>query len=227
MGCMTDAVAKVLIAVHRLVHRSPRLRAGLAALVNRLLGERRVNAAIVNATRVGDCVWDVGANVGAYTAEFLARVDGGGRVVAVEPVPSNAVRVAALADDPPLTVVQAALARDDGSMALDVSGPSGETSKLRDAPGAITVRVARGDTLLREGIPAPHVVKIDVEGFEGDVLDGMPSALASARAVVVEIHFAVLLDRGLPEEPLRILNLLRSAGFSVSWLDSSHVLAVR
>jgi hypothetical protein len=124
-------------------------------------------------------------------------------------------------------VVEAALADADGEMPLAISGEAGETSRIGDAPGAITVRVARGDTLLAEGVPAPDVLKVDVEGYEGDVLDGMPAALRSARAVVVEVHFAALIDRGRPREPLRILELLRGQGLSPRWLDSSHLLATR
>jgi len=55
----------------------------------------------------------------------------------------------------------------------------------------------------------------------------LPDALRSARAVLVEVHIAALARRGLPEEPIRILGLLRDQGFSVRWLDSSHLLASR
>jgi FkbM family methyltransferase len=191
------------------------------------MGERRVKAAISEVTRPGDCVWDIGANVGLYTRQFLELVGPAGQVVAFEPVPENAAQLRGLVFGPQLTVVEAALADTDGRMSLIVSGESGETSHIGESSDGLTVRVARGDSMLEEGIRKPEVLKIDVEGFEGDVLDGLPIALRSARNVVVEMHFAALTQRGMPEEPLRIVGLLRGHGFAVRWLDTSHLLAAR
>lgn len=226
---MADIFVKTLLAVHRRIDRHPSVRRRLAAFSRRSLGEKRVNAALSGVTRPGDCVWDVGANVGLYTQQFLDWVGPNGHVVAFEPVPENAALLRELDAGPRLTVVEAALADVDGQISLVVSGESGETSHIgSNSSDALTVRVARGDSLAAdEGVPIPDVVKIDVEGFEGDVLDGLPTVLRSARDVVVEVHFAALTERGKPDEPLRIIELLRDAGFAVRWLDISHFLAAR
>jgi len=226
---MADFFVKTLLAVHRRVDRYPPVRRRIAAISRRSLGEKRVNAALIGVTRRGDCVWDIGANVGLYTQLFLEWVGPNGKVVAFEPVPENAALLRELDAGPQLTVVEAALADADGQISLVVSGESGETSHIgSDSSDALTVRVVRGDSLVaNEGVPSPDVLKIDVEGFEGDVLDGIPTALRSARDVVVEVHFAALTERGKPNEPLRIIKLLRDAGFSVRWLDISHFLATR
>ena len=219
-----DAAAKALVAVHRQLIKHPRTHRLLISTYTRLIGEKRANRAILPLARPGDCVWDIGANVGFYTRQFLDRVGPSGHVVAIEPVPAHVDQLRPLAQADRLTLVAAALARAEGKMAFVVDG---QASHLGDAPEALIVRVTRGDSLLDEGVPAPSLVKIDVEGFEGEVLDGLPDALRSARAVLVEVHIAALARRGLPEEPIRILGLLRDQGFSVRWLDSSHLLASR
>ncbi len=226
---MADLYVKALLAVHRRVDRHPSVRRKLAALFNRSMGEKRVDAAISKITRPGDCAWDVGANVGVYTKQFLDMVGPNGHVVAFEPVPDNAALLRELDGGPRLTVVEAALADANGQISLTVSGKSGETSRIvSNSSDGLTVRVARGDSVVAdEGVPRPDVLKIDVEGFEGEVLDGLPTVLKSIRDVVVEVHFAELTDRGKPNEPLRIIGLLRDAGFTVRWLDISHLLATR
>jgi FkbM family methyltransferase len=224
---MHDLIARTLIAIHGLIRRRPAIQRRLASLVNRSVGEKRVNSAIIELTREGDVVWDVGANVGVYTRQFLQRVGSSGHVVAVEPVPANAAQLAALGPAERLTVVEAALATSDGQSSLVVSGAEGETSSVGDGPGALTIRVARGDTLLADGVPQPQIVKIDVEGFEGDVVDGMPDVLRGVRGVIVEVHFAALARRGRAQEPLRLLGLLRHHGFTARWVDSSHLVATR
>jgi FkbM family methyltransferase len=222
-----ELIARVLIAVHRLIDGHPFIHQRLVSLVNRSVGEKRVNAAILELTHPADVVWDVGANVGVYTRLCLERVGTDGHVVAVEPVPSNAARLRELGPPERLTVIEAALATSDGRMPLVVSGKNGETSSIGDGADAVTVRVARGDTLVAEGVPRPQIVKIDVEGFEGDVLDGMPEALSGARGVILEVHFAALARHGRPREPLRLLELLTGHGFVVRWIDSSHLVATR
>jgi FkbM family methyltransferase len=219
-----DAAAKALVAVHGQLIRHPRLHRLLISIYSRVIGEKRANRGILPLARSGDCVWDIGANVGFYTRQFLDRVGPSGHVVAIEPVPAHVDELRSLGSADQLTIVAAALARAEGEMSFVVDG---QASHLGEAPGALTVRVARGDSLLDEGLPPPNVIKVDVEGFEGEVLDGLPVALRSARAVVVEVHFAALTRRGMPQEPARILGLLRGHGFSVRWLDSSHLLASR
>jgi FkbM family methyltransferase len=225
-----DLAAKTLLAVHRRVDKHPRVRRCLATIVNRSVGERRVNAAILNIIQPGDCVWDVGAHTGEYARQFLEQVGPNGQVVAFEPIPRSAALVGELGSEPQLVVVEAALADTDGQTSFVVTGPTSSTSgtsHIGDSPEGVKVRVARGDSLLDEGFRQPDVVKIDVEGFEGDVLNGMPAVLSKVREVVVEVHFAALTERGIPDDPLRILNLLRDKGFGVRWLDPSHLLASR
>lgn len=224
---MRPVVPHVLVPVHRWLARHPcihRILVRIVRIYNWIVGERRVGAAMQRLVEPGDCVWDIGANVGVYTKEFLGLVGPTGRVVAIEPVPSHIEQLYGLADSDQLTIVPAALASSDGEMSFVVNG---EESHIGDGPDAVQVRVARGDALLDEGIPVPHVLKIDVEGFEGDVLDGMPTALATVRGLIMEVHFAALVRRDRPSDPERIVDLLRGSGFDVRWLDSSHLIAER
>jgi hypothetical protein len=71
-------------------------------------------------------------------------------------------------------------------------------------------------------------VKIDVEGFEPEVIRGMPNVLRSVRAAFVEVHFAILENRGMLQAPSDIVAELRSLGFTtIKWVDASHIMALR
>ena len=49
--------------------------------------EEKFSQALLSNVRPGDIVWDIGANLGFYTQQFLERVGTSGRIVAFEPAP--------------------------------------------------------------------------------------------------------------------------------------------
>ncbi len=146
----------------------------------------------------GDTVVDVGANIG-YNAVYAAmRVGRSGRVVAVEPTPDNLrvlERNLAAAGASNVAVVRAAAGRERGPRALYVRGETSAVNSLFEqscyarVTEVLEVPVERLDDLVED---APRLVKIDVEGAELDVLEGMPRLLGAPRlALVVEWHPAL------------------------------------
>lgn len=131
----------------------------------------------------------------------------------------------------------------DGTHSL-VSGTSprgDDTDVLKDPHGdlpadvgdtrSVTVRTARGDLMIERGAArAPNVIKLDVEGAELQALDGLGAALREPqlRAVLVEVHAAVLWNAGIKDAPRRIARQLEDNGLTrQTWLDASHLLAER
>jgi hypothetical protein len=74
------------------------------------------------------------------------------------------------------------------------------------AEGGLSVRVNSIDNLVDEGvIPSPDVVKIDVEGHEFQVLQGMRRTVSVNPPVVfLEFHEKLLQDRGKTREDLEM-----------------------
>ena len=94
----------------------------------------------------------------------------------------------------------------------------------------MSVQMARGDELVRSGRAlCPNVIKIDTEGLELDVLEGLSGIITqpSLRVLCIELHFALMDNRGVHNGPARIESLLAAAGFCAKWADASHVVATR
>jgi FkbM family methyltransferase len=145
--------------------------------------ERAEQDVFARTVKSGDVVYDLGANVGFYTLLAAKLAGPTGHVVAFEPVPRNLGylrRHLALNECENVTVVPAA-----------VSDRSG-TSRFRDGPEHTVGSLTTSDgyevnvvTLDAFDGPLPRIIKIDVEGAEGDVLRGASRVLREARPIVL------------------------------------------
>lgn len=93
----------------------------------------------------------------------------------------------------------------------------------------IRVHVSTGDAVCARLGQTLNVIKIDVEGFEDDVLAGLEQTLSSPslHAVLIEVHFQALENRGRQIAPVGIEMLLKGKGFRLKWVDRNHLHAER
>ncbi|WP_254768928.1 FkbM family methyltransferase [Salinilacihabitans rarus] len=148
---------------------------------------------ILDHLKPDDVFWDVGANIGIYTCFAAAKLQSG-YVVGVEPNPNNVARIEenlalnGLSAD----VYQRALLaeRESGERTLKITedAGAGEFGYLSDrASDGIRVETTTGDALVDGDVPAPDVLKVDVEGAEFEVLKGLERSIAGCRLVYLDV----------------------------------------
>jgi FkbM family methyltransferase len=151
-------------------------------------------------------VLDVGANVGQY-ASSLRAYGYEGRILSFEPLSQAFATLAARsADDPRWSCLRTAIGDRDGEADVHVAGNSYSSSllpmldlHLANAPdsayrGQERVPIHRLDSLQSHWSSAAECLflKVDVQGFEKDVLHGAPLTLERVVAVEAELSLAPL-----------------------------------
>jgi FkbM family methyltransferase len=224
--------------------RSVARKVGLTPIIQRLERqlpgrggyEIKVRSALEAAVLEGDVVWDVGANVGLYTLLFSKWVGATGEVVAFEPVPSCFADLSRCTDgNGNVRVLNLGLGDADARLPMYLADDDeGTTHTFVSARGAdrqvAELEVRPGDAIRSTmGLRVPNVMKIDVEGFELEALRGLDETLRQpeCRAVLCEVHFGVLEARGHKHGPSELRAYLRERGFETSWIDPSHLVAIR
>lgn len=157
---------------------------------------------LLSELKAGDVFYDIGANIGYFTILAAERCGSSGKVIAFEPVKSTFDQLTEnVLLNPHLRNVQL--------MNLAVSDKEGEENiyvpdKGKDAWNSIAVKPESGeyktevirtivpDKLFADkSLPAPSIIKLDVEGWELHALRGMQTILSKSSPVLL-IEFTAM-----------------------------------
>lgn len=177
--------------------------------------EKYVIQDFANEVQSGDTVWDVGANIGTYSIVAALL---GADVHAFEPGEDacEEFRSNCSLNNVGPTLHEFALGNKNTDQFFQETSRTGNQHLSTDETDTL-VPVRRGDDL---DIPQPDILKIDVEGAEQLVINGMINCLDNTRVSYIELH-----DSREGFEPgsdvSHIKNTLKTKGFEISETKSS------
>jgi len=180
----------------------------------------------------GDVViWDVGAHHGEYAIE-AHQILPGARIISFEIVPSVARQLREKLQHDWFELREIGLSDQPGSVEVVWNKRADTTNSIapmmseffdHEELETVTCPVSTIDLLVKEGVPPPTFLKIDVEGHEAAVLDGASALLAGKHApLMIQFEYGMT---WIPSSRLLhdIQEKLEKAGYSVGRLYPDHV----
>lgn len=170
---------------------------------------------------IGDIVIDVGANFGHYTTLASSLIGGGGRVFAFEPSPvANQALEQMIKNINNIILIKAAVGKANGTVELQLP-----TTKYLHSPSIIksdstfvahkvpVIALDSFDPLTNLG--QIKLIKIDVEGYEPDVLEGMKILISNKRVENIFCEFnSWWLERN-SSSPQQLLECVLDSGYKI------------
>jgi FkbM family methyltransferase len=179
----------------------------------------------------GDICIDIGANIGYYALLEARLVGRNGRIFAIEPSRQNIEllnRNIKINQYNNIEPYRGAIGSEECLGFLKLSPNANQHSFVNQDPTSFSasveeVNIMPLDTFLQDK-PYPQFVRMDVEGYEGEVIKGMRNTLGQKKPLkmFIELHCSLLKDNG--EELLRTL---RDNGFIIRALFQERLNLLR
>jgi FkbM family methyltransferase len=187
----------------------------------------------------GDFVLDIGSNNGDFASQIISA---GHKVVLVEPNPKLVTVLRTRFTDPTVaTIVPLGVGKSSGTMSLSICDESDKLStfathwkegRFREYSWTenVSVSITTIDDLI-SNFGMPRYIKIDVEGFELEVVSGM-----NVKAGIVSFEFT----NEFVDHAIQIVQLLSNRGYSrfniaigensvfslQNWVTSAHISSI-
>ena len=178
----------------------------------------------IRSLRPGDVVVDVGANIGYYTLLGARLVGDAGRVYAFEPDPAafaileRNVRLNGLEN---VVLEQKAVSNEAGSIQLFLAATNKGDHRIYDVEGeerqAIDVEAVALDAYFEGVEDAVDFVKVDAQGAEGVILDGMLGLIGKSDDLVMAFEYSPQSLMGTGYTGNHLLKTFR--GFGLTMFD--------
>jgi len=203
--------------------------------------EKNVKDVFLNNISQGYTVIDVGAHIGEYSLIASKNLGNTGQIISIEPLKEARKwlkRNIELNDCQNSVILECAIGKESGKKLLyrnSLGGVFGYLDSVIDHTKLMEADIVNVTTIDRilssRRIDKVDMLKIDVEGFEYEVLLGCKESFKKnkIKKIICEIHPNFIAEKGIKEK--HILCMLEENGFTVKCIEAlkdkktKHILA--
>jgi FkbM family methyltransferase len=187
----------------------------------------------------GGHILDIGANIGYTSSLFSGAIGESYRVYSFEPEPFNFRLLEKIAAAPRargrIAAFQSAVGNQDGTIELWINKNNladhrivaGSLRESKTGSASVQAPILKIDTFVeRQGSPFPvRFIKIDVQGYETAVCQGMEQTLSKNPDAVVALEYSPDSMRDLGFQPEDLLDWFRAKGYICYSLHKNGALS--
>jgi len=182
---------------------------------------------VKNEIKNGQVVLDIGANIGYYTLIFAKEVGNEGHVFAFEPESNNfnlLKKNVEINGYKNVTFEKIAVSNMNGKTKLYISEGPGRHRiypSVTCTKNYVSVNMMKLDDYFQSNYLSDKIsfIKIDVEGSELQVLEGMTILLTKNKKLKILLEFSPYNIKDSKNEPRELLNFLTQRGFKIYFIN--------
>lgn len=176
----------------------------------------------------GMVVVDIGANIGYYTLIAAMLVGEEGKVIAFEPDPDNYALLMKTINAnrfKNIFPIQKAVLNKSGKVRLFIDPKDKEDSSLirANVPNPVSSIIVEATTLdeclQTLGIDRVDIIKMDTQGAEGLILEGMSEIIKKSNRLKIIAEFWPTGLKNFGSAPVEVLNKFKDFGFQYKIID--------
>lgn len=178
----------------------------------------------------GDCVLDIGANQGYFSLFFAKLVGENGRIISFEPDSENCKIIEKnieLNNYHNIELNQKAVSNQTGKINMYVGNYRTGNRIYESDKNRVVIKIEsiKLDDFFKDFKNNINFIKIDVEGAEFSVIQGMDEFLKNNKEIIIMSEFFPSLIKKFGKEPIEYLNFLIEKKFTVFHMDEKdHLL---
>lgn len=188
------------------------------------LYEKHIVREIINNTKEGDVCIDVGANIGHHTIIMSQNVKDTGKVYAYEPIPKikeQMEKSLSLNNIKNVDTIQIALSDKEEVLELNICKESIASSSLVNIMSTGEKITIQTKTLDSYNYDRVDFMKIDVEGFEYNVLLGAEKTIAKNKPTIIIEYSPIYYRTSNPSHSKEILSFFKKYNYTILDLEDN------
>lgn len=177
--------------------------------------------------RPGDIFVDIGCNIGWHSLFAATLVGPDGRVFAFEPIPRlrnqflESLTANSLGSRVTLLPFGCSDRAEEVAIHINPHNIGGSSILTNDSHETISATLKPADDVLADA-PTVHLIKIDTEGYELEVLRGLTQTLSSKRPSLIIEYTPSLWGTNQAERSTEFFAILNNAAYDVYDLEMGH-----